>query len=246
MSIAGLRCWKVSVRCARMMLLGMFWALSSDISPEGISIATTCAGAALINLMRVAKPPVAGRSSPVPKSASTTSMSSVSAGASNCEVTSVNSTPSVSKMRFLFSAQSLLRWSPVLKRYAFTAYPRPASRRATASPSPPLLPGPANTTTGVPFAGHSIAMASAARSAARSMSWSDVMFCSRMVEASSSFIRFAANIFILERLYIILYGVGDTLWAGVCNTPLLRTATSLCASAFQLACSFLRAGAVRN
>ena len=57
--------------------------------------------------------------------------------------------------------------------------------RATTKASPPLFPGPANTTTGT-VDGQRFMMAPATVPAARSIKANDVIFSSSMVKASSS------------------------------------------------------------
>ena len=132
------------------MFWRMLYVLSSHISPDGMSMLTTRAGDWLMYFTMAANPPASGLLSPLPNSPSTTSVSAPNSGGSKLSVTSVNFfNPFISVSRCLLAAQSSDKWLCTLKRYTLTSYPSSTNRRATASASPPLLPGPANTTTGV-------------------------------------------------------------------------------------------------
>ena len=112
-------------------------------------MATTVAGDVLMYFTTAAKPPLKGLFSPLPNNPSTTTCSAVSTGGTNCVVISWKSIPATPARRSLFVSQSGDNAPLVLKRYTSTQQPRSASRRETASASPPLLPGPANTVKGV-------------------------------------------------------------------------------------------------
>ena len=66
------------------MVDGVLKLLSSQSSPEGMSMLTTSAGDELMSFTSEAKPPLSGFFSPMPKRASMTSVSSSSFGVSNC------------------------------------------------------------------------------------------------------------------------------------------------------------------
>ena len=155
-----------------MILARMLKVFSSPINPDGISMATTVAGDALMYFTTAANPPLSGLFSPEPNKPSITRWSSVRAGGANWVLTSWKVISS------MISTSSLLAWqsgesSPlVLKRKTSTLYPFSAIMRATAKASPPLLPGPAKTVTGVPLS-HRFMMASVNAWAARSISWID-------------------------------------------------------------------------
>ena len=143
-----------------------------------------------------AKPPVRGLLMPEPKRPSTTSVSLPSLGGSNSLVTSTMALAYFFFSRVRFSWQSADNLPLTLKRYAVTLYPLCLSNRVTASASPPLFPGPANTTTGVSSSQRSD-IASVNSSAARSIRLMDVMGSCSIVYLSSSRIRVAENSFIL-------------------------------------------------
>ncbi len=161
-----------------------------------MSIATTIAGEELIYFTTAANPPLNGLFSPEPKSPSITKWSGVRVGGTNWVLISWNVTSSA------ISTSSLLVWqsgesSPFgLKRYTSVLYPFSDSIRATARASPPLLPGPANTVTGVSRL-HLFIMAFVSAVAARSMRSIEAIGSCSMVYASSFFILLLGNIFIV-------------------------------------------------
>ena len=120
-------------------------SLSPPNRPDGISIATTSLLQASMPRMTLANTPfTTGRSSPLPKSASITTTSAASAGIIKASATSVTGTPAACR-RSRFTAQSGDSLPFGLMSHTATSQPAPCSIRATARPSPPLLPGPANT-----------------------------------------------------------------------------------------------------
>ena len=146
---------------------------------------TTLAGLWLIYFTIAANPPANGLLSPLPKSPSTTSVSALSLGGSRLVVISVNFTLFASSRRFLLARQSADSLFCTLKRYTLTSYPSSLSILATASASPPLLPGPAKTTTGVRL-DHSSFMARVSALAARSIRLSELIGSCSMVYLSNS------------------------------------------------------------
>ena len=169
---ASLGSCRLKVTSARMMLARTLNVFSSPISPEGISMDATVAGEELMYLTTAANPPLRGLFNPEPNKPSITRCSSVRVGGANCVLTSWKVISSI------ISTNSLLAWqsgesSPlVLKRKTSTLYPFSAIIRATARASPPLLPGPANTVTGVSLS-QRLVIASVSALAARSISWID-------------------------------------------------------------------------
>ena len=105
-SMANFFCWMVSVRSARMMCEAMLKLLSSQNSPDGMSMLTTLAGLWLTYFTNEAKPLISGLLSPVPNKPSTTSVSGFSSGGSKFIVISVNCTLRQSMSRCLLVAQS--------------------------------------------------------------------------------------------------------------------------------------------
>ena len=151
-----------------MILLFTLNVFSSPISPEGISMATTVAGEALMYFTTAAKPPLNGLFSPDPNSPSITKCSGVRVGGTNCVLISWNVTSSIIPTNSLFVWQSGERFPLVLKRYTSVLYPFSAIMRAVANASPPLFPGPAKTVTGVSVL-HLSVMAFVSTVAARSI-----------------------------------------------------------------------------
>ena len=172
------------------------------MSPDGISMLATLHSDWLMYFTSEAKPPESGLSSPEPKSPSTTSVLAVSAGGSNSSFTSVNLPMLLHCMSLsLLTAQSAESLLPMLKRYAFTEYPSSAIILATASASPPLLPGPANTTTSMPLP-HTAVIPRVRALAARSIRSMDFMGSLSMVYLSSSRICVQVSIFISAKILI--------------------------------------------
>ena len=196
----NLGCWMVTVTSARMMFERTLYSLLSLISPEGMSMLTTLEGDALIYFTNEANPPARGLFNPEPNSPSTTSVVFSSIGGSNSWVTIViecNFLQSAS--RCLLAAQSGERCPEMLKSHTSTVYSFSANNLATAKASPPLLPGPANTTTGVETS-HRVAMACASAFAARSMRSIDFIGSFSIVNLSSSCIWALVNIFIRAKI----------------------------------------------
>ena len=149
---------------------------------------TTFAGDWLIYFTNDAKPPDKGLFMPQPKSPSITTSFSVSLGGSKFVITSVKSFARLcSNKRCLFCSQSGERLLWILNKYTLTLYPSPSKRRATASASPPLLPGPANTTKGVCVFQRS-QITSFMALAARSIRSKELMGSCSIVYLSSSFV----------------------------------------------------------
>ena len=168
------------------MFCVILYVLSSDISPEGRSILTTVLVEAFMYFTSEANPPLNGLFVPEPNRPSITSVSESSVGGSNSSVTSTKRFICFeSRRRVRFALQSSLSVPFTLKRYAVTSYFFSDNMRATARASPPLFPGPANTTTGF-FTPHLLMIACVRTVAERSIrSIEDTGSCS-MVNLSNS------------------------------------------------------------
>ena len=134
---------KVTVRSASTW--GPIGCASLPERPLGRSTATQGIGRSLIASTASANSPSSGRVRPVPKRASTTR--SHSAAASAAPARSAGAATSItasSALRQIASwvAASPASWRPPVTRKIRTSQPRTERWRATARPSPPLLPGP--------------------------------------------------------------------------------------------------------
>ena len=116
-------------------------------------------------------------------------------GASNFSWHSTNGTPHSCRRERLVpqSGDSLCLG---FMSHIFTVSPCAASIRATARPSPPLFPGPANIANNIPFPPKRPLIASVSLCAARSMRSIDAIGSYLMVAASMLFICAVLNIFI--------------------------------------------------
>ena len=148
-SAAGGKTWatlgaaKVTVRSATTCgPMGCAWLAAR---PLGRSTATTGTARSLITCTASANSPSRGRERPVPKSASTitshSATASVAEGSASREAISRMGSSARRQMPSCTSASPESGLPPVTRKMR-TSKPRTARWRATASPSPPLLPGP--------------------------------------------------------------------------------------------------------
>ncbi len=144
----------VTVRSARTD--GIQASASSAERPEGRSTETTKARPDEARAMaRAGRPSGATRRfRPVPKSASTISVATASGSSSRGSFTSRIAPPTCSRRWYVFRASGVRCCGLPRSSVSTPEARRPAMRRrATSKPSPPLLPGPARTTTRAPRAG---------------------------------------------------------------------------------------------